>query len=356
MKKILVTLLAAICLLMASCGNKAVLDDCGCYVSITDAKKAAQASDKNIILAITNEGGDLISSEFVEKVMKSSDFKDAIEGRYVVWHFDASQSAFEKTVAKEDATKAEKKAAAAAEQLMNESIHYAININGGAYSPQFFVLSKDAYPIVELYYEDNEDEISPADFIEIINQYAKEIDMFNSMIDATKTGTKEEKIMAIDNVYTTTQEVYRVSMTPLWQAAVKMDPKNKSGLVGKFIYSIAEAEASEYYLNGEVGKAIATLIKTAEKKNIEPENVQSCYYLAAYLLSSSGSTEIELIADYLQKSYDAAPDTEIAPSILGTALYYKNYDPSTEIDANPEDLGIDFNELLDAESEEITIE
>ena len=39
-------------------------------------------------------------------------------------------------------------------------------------------------------------------------------------------------------------------------------------------------------------------LKELEKKNIPGEYIQSCYYLAAYLLSSSGSSDIQLIADY----------------------------------------------------------
>lgn len=345
MKKLLTILAGLSLVLFTSCGAQAVLDDCGCYQTLGDAVKAAEKSEVNILYAVTNEGGDAISSAFVTQVMKSEKFKELLGSRFVVYHLDASQAAFEKTVAKDDADDKAIKAAEEAEKRMNENLDFAVSIGAGNYSPQFYVLSKEGYPICEVYYEDDEDDISAEAFNELVNQYSSEIDNFNQMVAATKTGTKEEQLKAIDNLYETTNDVFHIAMTDLWEKAVSLDKQNKSGLIGKYIYSLAEKEASEYYMNNEVGKSIATMIKAAENKALLPEDVQSCYYLAAYMLSASGSTDIQLIADYLQKSYEAAPDTEIAPMIEETANYYRNFNPETDIDVNPDDGTIDFSTL-----------
>lgn len=348
MKKLLLAFAAISALFFVSCGKEIERDECGCVLTLEDAKKDAQQNNRNIIFMITNQGGDIISDAFVSNVVMSEEFKNSLGQEFTVLHWDASQAAFEKTVANEDATKEEKAAAEKASKIMQENMTYALNIGGGAYSPQFFLLSKEAYVIAEVYYEDFEDEIKTEDFNVLIHQYDEPAKVYNEMIAATKTGSKEEKLKAIDNLYTSTKDIYRIEMIDLWKEGVKLDKKNESGLVGKFIYSIAESEAAELFNNRDVQGAIDKMLETAENPAINGEEVQNCYYLAVYLMNMTGSPDTQLMADLLMKSYEAAPDSEIAQNILGTAEYYKNFDPNEMIDLDYEDSGLDLSEMLDA--------
>lgn len=350
MKKLSVLLLVISCTLFAACSKHvAEKDNCGCFVSLSDAKADAKQNNRNILFMITNEGGDVTSSAFISNVVMSEEFKESLGQEFTVFHWDASQAAFEKTVAPENATKEEIDAAKKAETTMTENLNYAVNIGGGAYSPQFYILSKEGYPILEVQYEDFEDEINTADFSILVHGYNEPVKMFNSMIDATKTGSKEERLKAIDNVYTTTNELYRIEMIDLWKEGVSLDKKNESGITGKFIYSIAESDAADKFNNNDSEGAIKLLVETADNPALGGEEIQQCYYLAAYLMSVTGSTDFQLMADYLYKSYEAAPNTEIAPSIQGTADYYKDFDPNTMIDLDFEDSGIEISGLEGSE-------
>lgn len=346
MKKLLVVLLSMSCIIFASCSKHvAEKDDCGCFVSLTDAKADAKQNNRNILFMITNEGGDVTSTAFVSNVVKSEEFAESLAKEFTILHWDASQAAFEKTVAPADATKEEQEAAKKAETIMTENLNYAVNIGGGAYSPQFYILSKDGYPILEVQYEDFEDEIKTADFSILVHEYNEPVKMFNSMIEATETGSKEERLKAIDNVYTTTNDLYRIEMIDLWKKGVSLDKKNESGLTGKFIYSITESEAADKFNNGDSEGAIKLLVDAAGNPALGGEEIQQCYYLAAYLMSVTGSSDFKLMAEYLDKSYEAAPNTEIAPSIQGTADYYRDFDPNTMIDLDFEDSGINISDL-----------
>lgn len=350
MKKILLGLIAISAVLFASCGAKVEKDECGCFETISAAKAEAMKSNKNIIFMITAEGSDIISDAFVQNVVKSEEFQNSIAQDYVILHLDASEKGFNKAIASPEATKEEQKAAEKYEKILNDKISFAMSIGGGSYSPQFFLLTKETYPITEVYYEDFEDQISTEDFSALIHSHDEEVAMTNALIEATKTGTKEEKIDAIDNVYSTVNEFYKLSYYDLWKEAVALDKKNTTGKIGKYIYSVAEAEAANAFSNDKVDESVKILTKAAENPALDGEAIQQCYYLSAYLLTSTGSSDSKVIADLLKKSYDAAPDTEIAPQILATAEYYSNFEENEINDLDFSDLGIDNPEELQSDS------
>ena len=77
-------------------------------------------------------------------------------------------------------------------------------------------------------------------------------------------------------------------------------------------------------------------LDTTEEDNensvVNSEEYQTAYYNAAYLESYGGQILTENTISYLQKAYDAAPESEIADSILSTiqSIQAMNTESTTE--------------------------
>ena len=77
----------------------------------------------------------------------------------------------------------------------------------------------------------------------------------------------------------------------------------------------------------DIEAAIKVFIDLAESGLLNSEEYQTAYYNAAYLESYGGQILTENTISYLQKAYDAAPESEIADSILSTIITSSTYLP-----------------------------
>ena len=75
-------------------------------------------------------------------------------------------------------------------------------------------------------------------FTEILTDYLKQVDYIESLVKATSRGTTEERLAAIDSLYTVTPTGGKFILSDFAHKAVKLDPENKSGLVGKYYFII----------------------------------------------------------------------------------------------------------------------
>ena len=309
--KTLTTLLIAAAILFVSCG-KTNTDANGCYYDIDDAAAYANKKNQDIMVIVTLDGDDEQSTDFLDKVVRAPSFKEEVASKYAVVCMDFSQKSYEATVAAEDADAAAKKAAEEKANLMQKNTRVATVLNVSD-TPVIYILSKEQYLITGLFY-DAEDR-SVEGFKAALDEKASVISDMHKMIYQTKIGNAEEKIAAIDALYEATSPSFRILLLDLVDSVKKLDPSNKTGLVGKYMYEAAAAKSDKALLDGNVRGAVDAFVNIADEETISAESRQQALYTAAYMSSMSELDELDVVIGYLEKSISLAPDSEDVPAI-----------------------------------------
>lgn len=298
-------------LALVSCGGKKV-DASKWLDSLADGKIAAQQADKKIILFFSADDQDNLSAMLKENILNKDEFVAAATEKYVLVNLDFSESVYEATQVDENASSAEKKAAKEAEKRLEENMDAATQYSVQM-SPAFYLLSKEGYVITQLVFDDTLSSIDG--FNAEIDSHAEEITAFDSALAKTAQGTNLEKVSAIDDVYNLTDRRFAYALAPLAKELLKLDTKNESGLAGKYIIELAQVEATDAALHNDIENMISAFEKAAENSLLTASEKQQMYYYAGFYLGGSGSTDYEKVREYIQKAYDADPESDVAPDI-----------------------------------------
>ncbi len=304
--------LVCVSLLFVSCGKKIVLDDYGCYIDFDEARETAIKKDQNMLVLVTMEGEDLTSSDFIQTVLKNQAFETKVMSEYTVIHFDFSQNSYANTVPHGKVSKAETKRAERLAELMQRNTQVATLLDV-RYTPSMYILTQDGFFIAEVMLPSELTGIN--DFVSLLEGYKSRMEKINQLVDKAYEGKGTERIYAIDELYETTDEVHRVLLTSLIKEIPSLDKNNETGLLSKYLLSIAESQAIEYYSAGDAVSAVKCYTELVKSKFLKPEHVQQAYYMAAYLMASSGATDVDLILTYLSESIKAYPQGENVPNI-----------------------------------------
>lgn len=299
MKKIL-TLFAAgvLALALISCGKK--IDSSNWLSSLDDAKKAAVSESKNIFLFFSADDTDGASVSLKEKIFSTEEFLSAYTDKYVLVNIDFSDSRYE-----------------AGQDALREDMKVFERYNAGSV-PYFLILSKEGFVITRLAFDPSDDfESVKAAFSGAEGTIAR----FEETLARTKTGTTEERLDAINEIFDSTEPALAYHLTPLNEMYLSLDKGNASGQSSKHIIALAYAKAEDFFLDDEPQKASDEFARVAKNKVLTADERQMAYYTAGYLLAQSGSTEFAKIKDYFNKAYDAAPDSEEAANIKIAITY-----------------------------------
>ena len=312
---------ACMVLSISSCKKAEVLkDECGCFLDIDDAVNNAKKNNQNILLLITSRGDDYISQQFIDDVLMSEDFANSIAKNYSVCHFDFSQYSYEKTVPADDASKEELERVEHYASLMQAGYQFAMLLDC-QYTPAVYLLTKEGYVISDVDYDD--EILFTEEFSSLLSEYDDVAAHYNQLAEATKKGTNIEKARAIDALCKETPEQYRTLLIELTKTIPELDKNNETGLCSKYIVDAAESKAIELYSKGDIAGAVQSYISACENKFIEPSEKQECYYMAAYLLASTGSDDYQVILSYLNSALAACPDGDKVQYINSAIEYYK---------------------------------
>ncbi len=312
MKKNTIALFTILATLMfISCG-KVETDFTGCYTNIEDAEKAAQKKNQDILVLITMNGDDAYSQPFTDNIIRSEKFKEDILSNYSVVRMDFSQSSYEATVADENSNESAKKNAEKRAVLMQNNTKFA-NLLSIESTPIVFILSKEKYLITSISYDSLNKTYE--DFKNVLDAKADSIDSMHKMIYQTKIGTAEEKMSAINELYEATAPEYRLFLSDLLLSVKKIDPSNKSGLLGKLIYASADAKSIAAVNSGNPREAVDAYLALEKEESISQAERQQALYTAAYLCSMTGLEELPVIIGYLNKAISIDPDSEEVPAI-----------------------------------------
>ena len=292
MKKIFFLAVIFSILFLSGCGKKQ-LDENGCFTDAETALKFAERKNKEVLLFVTMEEDDSATVSILKEL--------TAEPAYVIARLDFSQKTYEASVSDEEL---------AAQIQKNTRFASMLNVSQ---TPSVYVLSKESYVLASFVYE--EENASPADFRQLLKEHTVSYDAMQALIKGTKKGKPLDRVLAIDALYEATAPEYRVFLADPIDSVIKLDKKNESGLLGKYIYAAADAKAVNAINQGNVNDAVQSYINAAENPLLEPELKQQSYYIAAYLCSMTGSADASVITDYLQKAIDAAPESEEVASI-----------------------------------------
>lgn len=293
MKK-LMTIAAAVLLALslASCGKK--IDSSVWLNNLDDGKKAARAEGKKIFLFFSGDDFDETSANLKEKVFNTEEFLKSYTEKYVLVNLDYSDSRYGDEQAG---------------LLEDIKISERYNVQG---MPYFLVLTAEGYVITRLAFEKN------ADFDNVritFDEAADAIASFEALVAKTKTGTTEERLSAINEIFDKTEPALTYHLAPLNSLYLSLDKNNASGESAKHLIALTYAKAEDFYLDEHPEKACEEFVKLAKNKILSPSDQQMAYYTAGYLLIQSGSEDLEKIKGFFQKAIEVDPESEEAKNI-----------------------------------------
>lgn len=312
MKKIaLVLCMIIVSLSVIGCGYSKA-DAYGCYTDIDDAITVASKKNQDIMIIVSLDSDGEDSFDFMNKVVRVPEFKSDIASKYSVVCMDFSQKAYESATALDNAGNSVKKNAEKNNEIIQKNARYATMLSVTK-TPAIYILSKEQYFIVGLYYDDENRSVEG--FKSILSKNNSLVDEMHTMIYQTKIGTPEEKIRSIDALYEATNPSYRFFLLDLIESVVKLDPFNKTGLVEKYVYDTAVAKSNKAILDGDVKAASQAYLDIVDSELISAESRQKALYTAAFICSRFGIEENSVIINYLEKAILLSPESDDVSAI-----------------------------------------
>ena len=310
-KYLLISIITLTSLTFVSCG-KSNIDSTGCYTDIEAAEKAALKKNQDILAIVTMNGDDAYSVQFTDEIIRNPKFKEEVTSKFAVVRMDFSQSAYEATVAAEDANDSAKKNAEKRAVAMQKNTKFA-NLLNVTVTPTVYILSKEKYIITGINYDALNKNYDV--FKQALDDSAETIELMHKMIAQTKTGTAEEKINAIDELYEATMPEARLLLADLLSSTKKIDASNKSGLLGKLLFAAADAKAAVAMNSGNPRDAVNAYLALENEDSLSPAEHQQAIYTAAYLCSMTEIEDLSVVIGYLNKAIAIDPDGEEVPAI-----------------------------------------
>ena len=138
---------------------------------------------------------------------------------------------------------------------------------------------------------------------------------FEKLVEATKKGSKLDKVRAIDRLYESMAENHRLLISDLIKKVPVYDKTNQTGLVGKYIVAAAHSDAYNALISGTPENAYKIYEAAANNAYISPDEAQTLFYLASSVLANTGSNDIDKIIELLEKAINASPESEYAENL-----------------------------------------
>ncbi len=301
LKTILVSVFVVMPLFLTGC-NRPDISKYGWYSDLDVCLDAAKKENKNVFLLFTRDNSDQVSLGLKEKVFFTDEFKYLFSDQYKFCCLDFSIERLKMAAPAEDASSGEKKIAAVEAKRLDRDMKKLV-IYGAQTTPLLLVLTSEGYVISCVSYIPSK---TPEEFADMMHMFDNDIISMTDEIKSLKNLRGVEKVQAIDRIYETTNNTYRYSLKDLILEVPKLDKKNQSGLVGKYILAAASTKSLDYYLDRHPEKAPDAYIAALNSNYLDTNQKQQCYYAAAYIIGSQDpSIEVsEKIMGYLQKAID----------------------------------------------------
>lgn len=318
MKKIFVFMAAFFAaVIFNSCSQKKWISD------FDEGKKLAEKSGKGIFLDFCAET-DEVSERLEKSGFGSADFIKKFGNDLVFVKLDLTDRLNAENLnpnASEEERAAAEKTIKETENAVKKAEMYAVQT-----LPAMFVLTKEGYVVsaLEFYsvrddFDTSRSDAETAPFDEVIKvdseeEYTKKIDDaivllkdFDKNIKiAHSSDSVKDRVAAVDEIFDSTDFVYRYLVKDLSELVLEIDTENVSESVPRHIVALAAAEAVE--AENDFAKAAKIFEEAAGKKFLTRDDRQLLYYQSA--LASMRINDYETAKQSLQKSIKAAPQSE----------------------------------------------
>lgn len=316
MKKIL-TVLFMLCILASSVVFAGGSQEPAVWLTDLDqATLAAEESGKDLLVFFSGLGWDGYSEKFISEILSQEKFLKEVGKNYVPVQIDLILD--EESLTEEEI----------AVNQNNYMLAYSMGISS---VPTLLATSSDAIPYGIITYGPDSSDLSGilAEFKEVNATRAK----IASLKKKLEKSTGVSKAQVIDELYNSVPTEFSYQFYDLITEFPSLDPENKTGKLGQYKLLLAYDESLAIFNeSGDIEAAIKVFIDLAESGLLNSEEYQTAYYNVAYLESYGGQILTENTISYLQKAYDAAPESEIADSILATieSIQAMNSESTTE--------------------------
>lgn len=285
-------------LALCSCSKKVVKDDYGIYNDLDAALKAAQKSGKKLLLFFTKVEDGGLNQTIVDDVLHADGYAQLIGREFESCQIDYSRERFSK------------KSASFNEARNDRDMRTAV-IYGAENPPSVLVLTKEGYVITNITYIPAK---SVKEFGDIIEVDRKSILDMEALLADLQKSKGLERVQKIDELYEKTSSNYRYQLRALCEQVIKLDKKNKSGLVGKYLLARASTKAMDCYLRRQPDKAVEAYLEPLKSNFLSVEEKQRSYFAAAYITGNNGQSveNSEKIIGYLNAAKDLDPNSALA--------------------------------------------
>jgi thioredoxin-related protein len=290
--------LLAMAAVFCGCSKKSAPDAYGVYNDFDSVLSAAQKSGKKILLFFTKieDGG--LNEKIVNNVLQAGDYNELFGGEFETCRIDYSRERFSR--------KAEGFNEAQNDRDMKVAVVYGVDT-----TPAVVVLTKQGYVICNITYLPIE---NPQDLLKIVELDRKNIDDMEKLLAEIDAAKGLDRVAKIDELFEQTNANYRYQLRELSDQVIKLDKKNESGLVGKYLLARASTKAMECYLRREPDKAVDCYLEPLKSKFLSVEEKQRSYFAAAYItgkndMSVENSKEI---IKYLNAAIELDSQSQLA--------------------------------------------
>lgn len=259
------------------------------------AKELASSKNKNIMVLFSGETWNSDSAVFESNVLNKLSFYNEYNKDYVFVKidFESSDSSLQSDT-----------------EIFKNNISEKYKVSQ---IPCLYILSPEGYYL---------DSISYLPFMTDLEAFKYEYGTHSEMLhnmnyfcDQVRNSTGKDKVYAIDALYESTPEAYRIPLNELIKTVKIYDSYNETALLGKYELISAYVDALEKAKENDIEGIYNEFIDLCTNGHLNSEQKQRAYYTAAFLLSSLESADFYTIIDLLQSSYNALPSGDNAQKV-----------------------------------------
>lgn len=323
LKKFLTLFFATLLFIFSSCENSKVKNEFGWYTDYETCLKESKKSGKKMLLLFSRDSNDEVSLPLKEKVLHTEEFKTEYSKDYNFCEIDLSNELFIKAKPPKDASKEDHKNAKKYKKILDGRMRIFTVLSPNA-TPSLFVLSKDGYVLNDITYIPVE---TVAQFKELMAMYKDEVSKMEALIQDVESKKGKEKVLAIDSLYEETNSKYRYQLTDLIRQVEKLDKKNETELVGKYVLALASSDAIDAYLDRKPDIVSSIYEKAAKSPMLTIDQKQQALFGAFYVIASNTPTEeqSDKMIELLEKTIEVKPDSEIAKKCESSLQMVKDF-------------------------------
>ncbi|MCM1407652.1 MAG: thioredoxin family protein [Treponema brennaborense] len=276
--------------LLHGCGTKTKAE---WQTNYAEAKKLAAAQNRGVAVLFTGISWDGISRQLNDDVFSADKFLAQLSKDFVPVSIDFPQlpeNPDEETL----------------EKLSVAEKFYVQR------TPALILETADEFVAASVSF-DSPDITAPTAF-KMLKQAISNADELTALRKKIEKSSGIEKAGFIADMIRQLESVPQGKTAVLAKEALALDPENATGKMIRLKMLAAYSDAVELFRFGKVEDAVGLFTAIAEDAHASAAEIQEAYHNAAYLHAMAGN-EDEIIIGYLQKAYDAAPDSESAVPI-----------------------------------------